>query len=177
MTPEEYQRLKEAEKEHLRKLKELKKTARSLERRSKVARTLGDMVSTSQDALDSQEEMVQKLAQETAMQEARLELALEAQAEREAETTDAQKLAETEEEMAALRAKQLLRQLKQQMGVVSDDASDADAPSTDALADAQRASGPDKTLGPRSQPSSDPAPDADADDTPLPDKTIGRMKP
>jgi hypothetical protein len=36
MSPEEYQRIKEAEKEHLRKLKELKSAVRLLRRRNAV---------------------------------------------------------------------------------------------------------------------------------------------
>ncbi|NBC16760.1 MAG: hypothetical protein GVY18_05505 [Bacteroidetes bacterium] len=178
MTPEEYQRLKEAEKEHLRKLKKLKDTARSLARRNKVARTLGDMVSTSRDALDAQEQMVSDLAQETARQEARLELALEAQADRDTDAAvdEDQALAEADEELAAVRAKQLLHQIKQQMGVVAD-APDA---SEDTSERSATASEPSKTLGPRrtAAPPSESTPEEEAsDDDPLPDKTIGRMKP
>ena len=189
MTPEEYQRLKEAEKEHLRQLKELKQTARTLERRNEIARTLGDMVSLSRDALDTQERMVEQLAQETARQEARLELALEAQAEREADAEAQQQLDAAEEELTTLRARQLLRQLKQQMGVPDEEAEDATSASASALPekgapeeekepidDAEKQSAtPDKTLGPRSAsspPSTPPQPEPDA----LPEKTIGRMK-
>ena len=80
MTPEEYERIKEAEKEHLRKLKQLKQQVRDLERKKKVADALDDMVKApGEDILGTHEEMMGKLQEETALREARLEIALEEQ--------------------------------------------------------------------------------------------------
>lgn len=79
MTPEEYEQYKEAEKEHLKKLKELKKAVRMLERRKQIRSSLEAVRRSSEDALEAQQDAVDRLAMETAKQEARLELALDSE--------------------------------------------------------------------------------------------------
>ncbi|MEX0821172.1 MAG: hypothetical protein WD021_03415 [Rhodothermales bacterium] len=77
MTPEEYQQYKNAEKAHLRKLRELKKAVRRLERRKDVRASLEDVSRSADEALETHQEMVNRLALETARLEARLEIALD----------------------------------------------------------------------------------------------------
>ena len=108
MTPEEYERLKEAEKEHLRGLKKLKETVRMLERQKNVSRAVSEMTSSMQEKLDEHADIMDKIAAESALSEARLEIAMEAseQADRVAQEI------QDEEEVAKVRAKELVRQMK-----------------------------------------------------------------
>ena len=114
MTPEEYQRFKEAEKEHLRALKKLKEQARRARRRKSVNQALENMVGGVQDSFDVHEEMVDKLAIETARHEARLEIAMENAALEETprSQTPTRSPEELEEELLKERAKTLLEQMK-----------------------------------------------------------------
>lgn len=180
MSPEEYQRIKEAEKEHLRKLKELKSAVRLLRRRNSVNQALGDMATGPQAARDVHDEMVEKLAIETAQKEARMEIALENAKAEEVASAQQQSTEAFEEEMLKERAKSLLRQIKLEMGTPMEEAS---APSSSA-APKERIATPevpraDKTLGrpaPAAQRDRDqPAKESPAD-AELPEKTIGRMK-
>jgi hypothetical protein len=111
MTPEEFQRLKEAEKEHLLKLKELKQAVRGLQHRQTAERTLGEMTSTSQELLQESSDLVERLAFETARSEAQMEMALDASREEEA----ARAREQFDVELQAARARELVRQLKSEM--------------------------------------------------------------
>ena len=65
MTPEERERFKEAEKEHLRQLKKLKEQARLAQRRASVNKALSDMAGAlkqDDDPLDDHTEMMDRLA-------------------------------------------------------------------------------------------------------------------
>lgn len=162
MTSEEYQRIKEAEKAHLRKLKELKQAVRQLERQRSVTEAM-EQLTSSQDTLDENAAMVEQLAIETARQEARLEIALE-EAEQQAEATDE----ELEEEMVKLRAQNLLRRMKQEGASPKDEERSGhsdDDPVQAHQPDAPKASSP--------EPSEHPTPPPEDD---LPEKTIGRMQ-
>lgn len=77
MTPEEYQQFKNAEKAHLRKLRELKKTLRKLERQKDVRASVENVSRSAEDALDTHQEMMDRLTLETSRLEARLEIAQE----------------------------------------------------------------------------------------------------
>ncbi len=77
MDAESYQRLKEAEKEHLRALRRLKEAVRLLKRRSALDQALERLTTQTQAALEAHAEALERLKLETAYQEARLELALE----------------------------------------------------------------------------------------------------
>ncbi len=156
MTPEEYERIKEAEKEHLRALKKLKKAVRDLERSKSIAHSVTKMSSTSRTALETHEEMVDKLALETAQHEARLEVALESAGERVRELDTMEQLQKADADLQKERAKDLVEQLRNEMAV------------------------PDKAA-PAPQPASaehDPTEEPDEEDSqgPLPEKTIGRMR-
>ena len=111
MTPEEYQRYKEAEKAHLRKLKELKKAVHTLERQKSVTQAT-EKVAEGNDLLEKQKDLVDELALETARHEARLDVALDSAAEAEKQA----EMEALEEELQRERAQALVRQLKRQMG-------------------------------------------------------------
>jgi hypothetical protein len=110
MTPEEYQRIKEKEKEHLRALKQLKQTARVLERQRSINRALQDMEAGAQQARETHEELLDRLTLETAMNEARLEVALDAVE----EAAPASSPEALEAELQVARARQLIDTLKRQ---------------------------------------------------------------
>jgi hypothetical protein len=105
MTPEEYQRLKETEKEHLRKIRQLKGMARQAERTRKTTGAVSDMVSSAERLLDEHREMTERLTHDAALQEARLEIALEA-ADQKASTINQD--AEDDAEIARIRARQVM---------------------------------------------------------------------
>lgn len=165
MTREEYERIKEAEKEHLRKLKQLKQAAQGLERQQRLNQALG-AISSAHDALARNDELVDELTRETAQHEARLEIALEAAETLETERQAAGQTPEAlDDELVAIKAQQLLRQLKQEL----------DAPPGTSRSNATEKP---QMASPTSSPKAAPKEVSDTSpDTPLPDKTIGRMKP
>ncbi len=77
MTPEEYERIKEAEKEHLRALRQLKRRVRMATQTRSASRAVSDMVSSLESLLDQHREMTDRLTHDAALQEARLEVGLE----------------------------------------------------------------------------------------------------
>jgi hypothetical protein len=111
MTPEEYERFKDAEKQHLRKLKELKKAVGKLEREKSIRTALENVSAGPADMLDRQKNLVDRLAMETAQHEARLEVALE----RSEEVAREAQAAGLEEELQRDRAQALVRQLKREL--------------------------------------------------------------
>ncbi|ARA93456.1 MAG: hypothetical protein D6685_15575 [Bacteroidetes bacterium] len=152
MSPEEYKRIKEAEKAHLRRLKKLKDAVRRLEQKRRVSGAVADMATAASETLEAQQEMIDRLALETVQDEARLEWALEA-----AEGQAAR--VRLDEEMQQIRARELVRRLRQQMA-----AGEAPA-SAEAAAPEAAPAGPETA-----------APETGADVPPLPEKTIGRMR-
>ena len=172
MTPEEYTRFKEAEKEHLRALKKLKEQARRAQRRKSVNQALANMVGGAQDSFDVHEEMVDKLAIETARQEARLEIAMENAALEETarSQTPTRSQEELEEELLKERAKTLLEQMKLQMGMATPPAPE-ETPSKTLSKHAVQKRLPAETERPASEATEKPSPPVDR-----PEKTIGRMK-
>lgn len=77
MRSEDYQRLKEAEKEHLRALHRLKEAVRMLQRRQAIDEAVARLERQAETTLAAHDEALERLALETAYREARLELALE----------------------------------------------------------------------------------------------------
>lgn len=188
MTPEEFERLKEEEKAHLRELRALKDKVRTLKKRQAVNRALGEMTGGPDAQRDVHQEMLDKLDRETAMQEARLDIALENTDAADTAAASAADLERSEEELVAARARALLQQLKQQMGGAPDDeaAAPANAPTPEKTLGRPAGSeaapppvAPEKTLGrptPEARTPDAPASD-DAPETPArSEKTIGRMK-
>ena len=160
MDNNEFERIKAAEKEHLRKLRALKQQHRDATRKASTLKALSGMLTPEQDA--THDEFVGKVTQSSAMAEARFELASEeaeraAQAEADAETTRQSE------------AEALIRQMKAELG-------GGDAPSTPP-AGTNRASGEGapaggKTIG-RTPPPED-TPEASEPDRGA--KSIGRRR-
>ncbi len=111
MTPEEFERLKEEEKAHLRQLRDLKAQHRDVTRKKSIFDALRGLARPDIDA--THEEQVGKLMQDAAMSEARLDLAMESadageRAAREAEERELLRRAQAEE---------MVRQMKGELGV------------------------------------------------------------
>ncbi|SHL08807.1 hypothetical protein [Rhodothermus profundi] len=106
MHPEDYQRLKEAEKEHLRALRQLKQAVRMLRRRRAIDEALARLERQTEKTLTAHDEALARLALETAYQEARLELALAGRVPPSAEEVDPVQ--------TRRRAQELLRQLREE---------------------------------------------------------------
>ena len=154
MTEEEFQRIKEAEKERLRTKKELAEVKRALQRKQKIQSTVASMARGASSLLRRSAALVEQLGSEAARKQARLEVALS--------DTDAVSAAEDEANVAAYeaeqraqRARQLIRQMKQNSG-----ASTSKKPAAEERADE------DATAS---------AEGRSTTDEDLPEKTIGRM--
>ncbi|GMQ82088.1 MAG: hypothetical protein BMS9Abin05_1529 [Rhodothermia bacterium] len=152
MTPEEFDRIKKAEKEHLRKLKKLKEAHRQLERQKKMTDAVSDMTTSMQEKLDVHADMMDKIGTDSALNEARLEMALESSEKAELEAQERK----DEQELTKAKAKELVRQMKAGENISPLDPEDSRAAKS----------------------SDDPKSSEDDDqDKDLPEKTIGRMKP
>ena len=165
MTPEEFERFKEAEKAHLRKIRDLKKANKQFVQQSKISRAVTDMATGMNELYDEHREMVDRLQMGTLQNEARMEVALDS-VDMDS-VTEAQDAAALEADMEAIkkaRAQELIRQMKME-GSSSTDSS--------AKAPAQSAPVQNAPLG-RTPLSEKPKPTTSSD---LPEKTIGRMKP
>lgn len=148
VTDEEFQRIKEAEKERLRAQKRLRATLESLKRRNEVQSVVRKMSRGAKRLLEQTEALADTLASKAAQQAARLEVVMEDSAE------DDASLAEDEEILREERAQTLVRRFK------------ARERSTASGRSGRSSGDPDDSF------SSD-ADDEDVDDGP--DKTIGRM--
>ncbi len=158
MTSEEFEKIKEAEKAHLRKLKQLKDAVRVLERQKKISGAVTDMTSSIEEKMDEHRLAVERVALDAARAEARLEMAIEA-ADDDVERRSRE--IEDEETLREHRAKELIRQMK------TVGAEDRKRSATGRGRDDARDDSPDDN----------PADDVPDNDPPIPDKTIGRMKP
>lgn len=154
MTSDEFQKYKEAEKTHLRKLKELKKAVRHLEREKSIRSAFEDVSSAPEETLERQKELVDRLAMETAMHEARLDMALEGSE----NPVDDTRTAGLEADLRRERARALVRQLEKEMseGPPDEASSEQEEPDSDS-----------------SKTSAASNPTTGRDDRP--EKTIGRM--
>ena len=157
MDKDEFERIKAAEKEHLRKLRGLKQQHRDATRKASTLNALNGMLTPEQDA--THDEFTGKVNQSAAMAEARFELAQE----------EAARLAQQEADAEATRqseAEALIRQMKAELG---GGASGALPPSRTASPEASGAGG--KTIG-RTPPPEPDAPEAPARGS----KSIGRRR-
>jgi hypothetical protein len=147
MKPEEFERLKAKEREHLEKMRELKDAVRQLEKQRSVVNALESMRSGAHDLLDEQARLVEDLARDTAYMEARAEMS----------TDEIMRDAELDEDtLRKIRAQQLIEAIK-----AEDDASKTQPSSAESAADSTEppAPLPDKTIGRmRSAPSPDDTP-------------------
>ncbi|MBX2821573.1 MAG: hypothetical protein KTR29_17885 [Rhodothermaceae bacterium] len=182
MTPEEYQRIKEAEKQHLQAIKKLKAKLRQVEQRSGTGKKQNSLQKAldeienapGPDILDTHEEMIDRLAMDAIHQEARLELALSSEKDMDVEpasNTESEgapeapsrsDMLQSDEELKELRAKELVRKMKIQMG----------------LDNLKRKQEPVQNVTKKSNSeNTDASNDADSEDASeeLPEKTIGRI--
>lgn len=166
MTPDEFQRLKEQEKAHLRQLRDLKQQAAAAGRTGRLASALEQLSGALTDGDATRDEFVTRLQQGAAHTEARMELAMEAQAEAERRAQQEAELSRFERDQQESRARATLDALRAEMG----GAPAPNAGATPASAPAADAPAAPKTLG-RS-----PAPESDAPAAPEgpPAKTLGR---
>ncbi|MEM6646780.1 MAG: hypothetical protein AAF730_11055 [Bacteroidota bacterium] len=161
MTPEEFERLKEAEKAHLRKLRALKQAANQSRRQRSIGGALGNLAA-SNNLLDENDALVDRLNQDAIMGEARLDVTLDNLNARESEREQAGQRAQFEADQKRQRADDLIAQMKRQMGLIDDSAPAAEDSPANPI---------EKTVGkPHATPQT-PSPDE-----PLPDKTIGRRR-
>ncbi len=115
MKPEEFERLKQQEKAHLLEVEKLKARLKEAERLRSIGQALNDVrAAGSTDALDASLERVQF---ETAAHEARMDMAIDGSAD---STSTVDDVARTDEEFAALRAADLVKQMKRSMGALSE---------------------------------------------------------
>lgn len=177
MTPEEYKRIKEAEKEHLRALKKLKTQLRTAKQQNKVAEAMKNIENAPGDDITrTHEEMVDRLAMDTIREEARLEMALSESGNVDAEpptegtddTTAEEKIVQSDAELQKLRAQQLVRQIKLQMGLADVKKKQNDA--SPVKHETHAADGEVEDAGMSEGKSTEVTPEKE-----LPEKTIGRI--
>ncbi len=168
MDKDEFERIKQGEKSHLRKLKELKQTLSGLRRTQSSRQALDDMTSGSREVLDTHAEFVDRLSRDAAMTEARMEIALEAERERSAALPKPSP-EEVEEELRKARAQALVQQMR---GEISGEQRVTPTSTPD---DKSREPG-EKTIG-RAAPAPEPGAGSGPAGAEKPAKTIGRMRP
>ncbi len=177
MDRDEFERLKDEEKAHLRKVRALKQQLREAKRKQGV---LGALQSLDTSALDAtHEEMLRKVTEKNVTAEARFELAMDALDEAEKQEATREEMARIEAEQQKTAAADLVRQMKVQM--LGDAAEHVDAQqdaSATAPAKTANPAPPAKTIGPATGPDDDePAgePDAGRPDDAPPARSIGRF--
>lgn len=142
MNDDEFKKLKEEEKAHLRTMRALKGAVRLLERQRSVTSALEEMTTRSRAALEAHERLIEEIALDTAQQEARMDVALES-----ADPVDHSVL---EEESAKMRARALVDDMRRQEGPDSESSEpDPSAAPAEAKAPSEAATDPlpEKTLG------------------------------
>jgi len=151
MKREDFERLKEEEKKHLREIRNLKQQLKDAERLQRIGRALSDIERSGElEGFDSSLEDVQRSAAE---QEARLEIAAEGAA----ETARQIEVSEIDEEaLAKARAAEFIRRMKVSMA----EGEEPTSPASTASEKSERAA---KESVPRAESA--------------PEKTIGRMAP
>ena len=156
MTDDEFQRLKQEEKKHLRAKKRLQRTLKALKQRTEGQGVVQQMKRGAARVLEETESLVDSLRRTVAQDQAHLEVALDDA------MTEAEALHEAEEALREERAEALVRRMKAEEERSSrsrPSISEADAASDEQSSDEQSSD---------EQPEDTPAQDG-------PDKTIGRM--
>ena len=147
MTDEEFERLKEAEKQHLREKKQMRRTLEALKKRNRAEGILQKMQQGAQRLLRETESLVDTLRSQVARSEAQLEVAAEEQA-------HVDDLHEAEEALREERAESLVRQYKAASGPVASRSepetearTDPSGEETDTDSPESSREGPEKTIG------------------------------
>ena len=162
MTDEEFERLKAAEKEHLRAKKKLQAALKQLRQKKQVRSAVDQLARSAQAALGRASELIDRLTAETARDEARPDVALDAEAAGVSDDSGDKDVEAFEAARRTEQARDLVRQMKQAQRIPAAPRSpETDRPPTDdATADATS--------------SEDDLSTSPSDD--LPEKTIGRMR-
>ena len=175
MDRDEFNRLKEAEKAHLRKVRALKQQLREANRKKGLLNALKGLDTSALDA--THEEALRKVTEQNISSEARFEIAMEALDAAEQQEADRAELARIEAERQKTAASDLVQQMKAQM--LGDAAQHAAQQTADA-ADTEAEVTPGKSIGPRI--AQNDADESEPDDVSAsaPErsaKTIGRFRP
>lgn len=170
MTNEEFERLKAAEKEHLRAKKKLQDTLKSLRRNQQVRGAVDRLARSAQSALDRASDLIGQLTSETAHDEARLEMALDDEL-RDADAPADPDVEAYEAKQDADRAHDLVRKMKQVQRVPP-----PPVPSKPSGRTGRSKKTSDKTSGRATSSADDRSTSSSSTDDDLPDKTIGRMR-
>lgn len=142
MTEEEFERIKEAEKKHLRAKKRLQRTLETLKQRNEVQSVVQRMQKGAQRLFDETESLVNSLRRSVAQKEARFEVALDD------ELVEDEDLHEAEEVLREERAEALLRRMKGEEKRSSRPHSSPEAEESEAdSSETSEQEGPDKTIG------------------------------
>ena len=144
MTDEEYQRIKESEKKHLRAKKRLQRTLKALKQRNEVQSVVQRMKQGAARLLDETESLVDSLRRTVAQDQARFEVALDD------EIIEDEDLHAAEEELREERAEALVRRMKAEEDTASrsrSSMSETDEASDASSEDPPEREGPDKTIG------------------------------
>lgn len=171
MDRDEFDRLKEDEKAHLKKVRALKQQLREAKRKQGL---LGALKGLDTSALDeTHEEMLRKVTEKNVSAEARFEMAMEALDEAEKEEATRAEMARIEAERQQSDAADLVQKMKSQMLGDAAEHAEAQEPS-----ETDRPDTPQKSIGPAA---AKDAPEPDAEASPDPEarsaKTIGRFRP
>ena len=143
MTDEEFERLKAAEKAHLREKKRLQSRLKALKKQQRTQSVVQKMKHGAERLLSETESLVDALREQFAKQEARLEVVLDDEDERLEEDEELRKYEETRREE---RAETLLRQYKESQSPSTRASSTGGTEESGTDADASP-DGPEKTIG------------------------------
>ena len=114
---EERERLKQEYKEHYRKIKEAKERLKATEKKGKIAQALNDM--NADELLGSVDEFLGKVREKVNLSEAKFDMAMDSLEDEDlSETARKAKQQEREEEIKKQKAKDTLKQVKAEMGML-----------------------------------------------------------
>ncbi|MDZ4700555.1 MAG: hypothetical protein SH809_12680 [Rhodothermales bacterium] len=178
MTPEEFERIKRAEKEHLLALKKLKEQLRAAQRMQTINRALKEMQDApGVDISRTHDEMIERLALDTVRQEVKLDMALSETPIEPEDTEEArQARAAAEAELEKLRASSLINQIKIEMGLPP--AGQKQDPSSNVAPSRTNRGATEHPARSTSGSDTDSSTESDTASTPKsgPEKTIGRFR-
>lgn len=168
MDRDEFNRLKEAEKAHLKKVRALKQQLREAQRKQGLLDALRGLDTSGLDA--THEEMLRQVTEKNVTAEARFELAMDALDAAEKQEAARAEMARIEAERQKADAADLVRQMKADM--LGDAAQHAEAQGTPA----DEPDAPHKSIGPTNRDKQPESGAVDEPDTPSA-KSIGRFRP
>jgi hypothetical protein len=114
---EERERLKQEYKEHYRKIKEAKERLKATEKKGKIAQALNDM--NADELLGSVDEFLGKVREKVNLSEAKFDMAMDSLEDEDlSDTARKAKQQERDEEIKKQKAKDTLKQVKAEMGML-----------------------------------------------------------